>query len=64
MKKQWDFNDYIVVVLIVLFIIGSIHSCSKEADKGRQAEIEAAYTEGYENGYYDGENGNPYKNVR
>lgn len=64
MKKQWDFNDYLVVVLIILFIFSACYGIAREGEKGRQRDIDAAYTEGYEQGYYDGENGNPYKNVR
>lgn len=64
MKTKWQFNDYIVVGLIVLFIISYCFSCAREGERGRKDDIEAAYTEGYEQGYYDGENGNPYKNVR
>ena len=64
MKKQWELNDYLVVGLIILFILGACYGVYRESEKGRQAAIEAAYTEGYEQGYYDGENGEPYRNVR
>ena len=64
MKAKWEFNDYIVVGLIVLFLVASFYACAREAEKGREEAVEAAYTEGYEQGYYDGENGNPYNFVR
>lgn len=64
MKKTWELNDYIVVGLIILFIFSHCYSCSRDAEKANQEALDAAYTEGYEQGYYDGENGNPYKNVR
>ena len=64
MKSKWEFKDYMIVGLIILFIFSSCYSCARQADKSNKEAIEAAYTEGYEQGYYDGENGNPYKNVR
>lgn len=64
MKTKWEFKDYAVVGIIVLFLISYCYSCSRDTQKSQEAAIEAAYTEGYEQGYYDGENGNPYKNVR
>jgi uncharacterized membrane protein YukC len=64
MKAKWELNDYIVIGLIVLFIVAFCFSCARGAEQGRKDDIEAAYTEGYEQGYYDGENGNPYNFVR
>lgn len=64
MKKSWELNDYLVIALVVLFIVGFCYSCSSSSEKAQQEEIEAAYTEGYEAGYHDGETGAPYKNVR
>ena len=64
MKRQLQLNDYLVIGIIVLFIVGNVYSCSRSSDKAQQQEIEKAYTEGYEAGYYDGENGNPYNDVR
>jgi hypothetical protein len=64
MKANWEFKDYMIVGLIILFIFSYCYSCARDAEKASDEAIEAAYTEGYEQDYYDGENGNPYKNVR
>ena len=64
MKKQWELNDYLVVAFIILLIIGNVYSCSRTSEKAQQAEIEAAYSEGYAQGYSDCENGLPYDEDR
>lgn len=60
MKTKWEFNDYIVIILIVIFIFSFCYSCSRDSEKSHQEAIEAAYTEGYEAGWYDYEHGNDY----
>ena len=63
-KIKLSLMDYMCIGFVILALIGYIHSCSQDADKATQEQIEAAYTEGYAAGYYDAENGNEYDEDR
>ena len=63
-KINFTFMDYMCIGLVVLFIIGNIYVNGQNRDKAQQAKIEAAYSEGYSQGYYDCENGLPYDEDR
>ena len=56
--------DYICLAFVIIAIIGYCRGYSKDADSSKQAEIEAAYSEGYAQGYHDAENGFSYDEDR
>lgn len=60
-KNHWQFNEILVVIVIILLICGNIYSWSRSS---RKTAYEEAYKEGfiagYDSGYNDGIEGEEY----
>ena len=63
-QVQWESKDTVVLIIVFICIFCFCFSCARDADEAREQSINEAYTEGYDAGYYDGENGNPYNDMR
>lgn len=60
-KRHWQLNDILVVIIIILFIAGSIYSYNHKAQKSAYEEAyKEGFIAGYDSGYNDGIEGKEY----
>lgn len=58
--KIWDILGELRFFIGIIVIIGLFYSCSNREDQRLQEKLDYEYQKGYEQGYYDGENGIEY----